>query len=549
MKPGTQEPVIAGVAQERRAYRRYWVHSLFYVGLGEKNGGIALNISEGGLAVRTAAPVSKAQVTHVHFQLPQSETPIDTNVLVAWTGESGRVVGLRFADLSRNAHREIVHWISHAENVERTEPAPERRMAEQAQPEPPPSDERNNQRADDRPVNDRAAAQQTVIPPAATHWPVRSLQEPRVQLPNPLRARGSLTGPLGGSGMFSSGPYASGSHVSSIGIGARRKPARWPSLLAALVVLAALGFVAVTTIAPGYFGDYFRRAANFVEWAARTLGVSKPPAADTSSAQRPNALVPDGSTTKPGSASVPSAPGSLPSSQQEPPKAPDFPVTNGSASSSGKASPPADGGASAGSLRDSSSSEQNAPIASTAESQAAPAGTAADPARSRDARSAATNTAQPATGAGAKKSNSDDSSGDASSALPAGTWLSYRGSSRVLNVPEVPVSASGAVATSYRLSIPLIQSSSGEVKVGELVSHVDPAYPAEAIRNRIQGTVVLLAVVGSDGTISSIQSASGPAELIPSARSAVRQWVYSPTMEEGVAVPVQAQITIVYRAN
>src|ERR1700688_685121 len=66
----------------------------------------------------------------------------------------------------------------------------------------------------------------------------------------------------------------------------------------------------------------------------------------------------------------------------------------------------------------------------------------------------------------------------------------------------------------------------GKVTQGKLIYRVQPEYPAAARKAHIQGTVVLCAKIGKDGTLRNLRAASGPEELIPSAMGAVAQWRY-----------------------
>ena len=68
---------------------------------------------------------------------------------------------------------------------------------------------------------------------------------------------------------------------------------------------------------------------------------------------------------------------------------------------------------------------------------------------------------------------------------------------------------------------------SSGVAEGMLVHQVKPQYPALAVQARIQGTVVLQAVIGKDGTIRELRLISGHPMLAPAAIEAVKQWQIS----------------------
>jgi protein TonB len=79
---------------------------------------------------------------------------------------------------------------------------------------------------------------------------------------------------------------------------------------------------------------------------------------------------------------------------------------------------------------------------------------------------------------------------------------------------------------------------------GNLIYRVQPEYPALAKLARIQGAVVLRAVIGKQGTIENLQAVGGPPLLIKAAVEAVRQWRYRPYRLNGEPVEVDTQITI-----
>ena len=82
------------------------------------------------------------------------------------------------------------------------------------------------------------------------------------------------------------------------------------------------------------------------------------------------------------------------------------------------------------------------------------------------------------------------------------------------------------------------------VAEGNLIHDVTPVYPAEAGRARLAGSVTLVAVIATDGSVKDVRVVSGPPLLAQAAVEAVRQWRYRPYMVEGVPVEVDAPILI-----
>ena len=82
------------------------------------------------------------------------------------------------------------------------------------------------------------------------------------------------------------------------------------------------------------------------------------------------------------------------------------------------------------------------------------------------------------------------------------------------------------------------------VMEGNLIHRVQPEYPPLARQARIQGTVVLRAVISREGRIENLQVLSGHPLLVPAALDAVRQWRYRPYSLNEQPVEVETQITV-----
>jgi len=82
------------------------------------------------------------------------------------------------------------------------------------------------------------------------------------------------------------------------------------------------------------------------------------------------------------------------------------------------------------------------------------------------------------------------------------------------------------------------------VVAGNLISHVNPVYPADAKAAHLQGAVVLRATISKTGTVEELRVVSGPPQLTKSALDAVKQWVYKPYLLNGEPVEVQTTITV-----
>jgi len=107
------------------------------------------------------------------------------------------------------------------------------------------------------------------------------------------------------------------------------------------------------------------------------------------------------------------------------------------------------------------------------------------------------------------------------------------------SAPSVPVLAKSPVPTPVkRMRI------ASRVAEANLIHDVTPRYPPEAGRSRIEGTVVLMAVIGKDGSVKNVRIESGLPILAQAAMDAVKQWRYKPYMVDGEPVEVDSRITI-----
>ena len=97
---------------DRRAYDRSSSTLLTYVELGDGNGGIALNVSEGGLAITAAGLLTSDYFPSVRFQLPKTDVWIETSGQVAWTSDSKKGAGIQFVDVADSDREKIREWIA-----------------------------------------------------------------------------------------------------------------------------------------------------------------------------------------------------------------------------------------------------------------------------------------------------------------------------------------------------------------------------------------------------------------------------------------------------
>lgn len=105
--------------------------------------------------------------------------------------------------------------------------------------------------------------------------------------------------------------------------------------------------------------------------------------------------------------------------------------------------------------------------------------------------------------------------------------------------PSTPATASSSGVTSATERVQLSPDTA------QVVTHpVQPNYPLLAKQMKVQGAVVLQALIGKEGAIQDLQVVSGPAILSSAAREAVMQWRFKPYYQAGQPVETEARITV-----
>ena len=78
----------------------------------------------------------------------------------------------------------------------------------------------------------------------------------------------------------------------------------------------------------------------------------------------------------------------------------------------------------------------------------------------------------------------------------------------------------------------------------QMISRVNPVYPPAAEAARVQGVVILEALIGTDGGVTDARILRSIPLLDQAALDAVRQWRYTPTLLNGAAVPIIMTVTV-----
>ena len=94
-----------------------------------------------------------------------------------------------------------------------------------------------------------------------------------------------------------------------------------------------------------------------------------------------------------------------------------------------------------------------------------------------------------------------------------------------------------------KVAVTKLRVSAG-VTAGLLLKRVEPTYPPLAKTARVQGTVILHAIISKEGTIEGLTLVSGPAMLAPAAIDAVKQWRYKPYLLNGDPIELDTTVEV-----
>ncbi|MFL6443473.1 MAG: energy transducer TonB [Candidatus Sulfotelmatobacter sp.] len=111
---------------------------------------------------------------------------------------------------------------------------------------------------------------------------------------------------------------------------------------------------------------------------------------------------------------------------------------------------------------------------------------------------------------------------------------------QVAKVPGIQLEAPAASVTSKAATHEVVPASATHLPQTE----IHATYPVLAQHMNVQGSVVLEALIGTDGMIENVRVLRGPAILSSAAQQAVREWKFKPIYQHGQAVESKATITV-----
>lgn len=119
---------------------------------------------------------------------------------------------------------------------------------------------------------------------------------------------------------------------------------------------------------------------------------------------------------------------------------------------------------------------------------------------------------------------------------------------RQVTVFVLALCVSAALAAAAPLQEKAVDENGKPIDVPKLVKKVNPAYPAEAKKEKVMGAVVLEILIDQKGKVAEAKAVKSVDDrLSKAAIDAVKQWEYEPAKVEGKPVKVKASVTVMFR--
>ena len=168
------------------------------------------------------------------------------------------------------------------------------------------------------------------------------------------------------------------------------------------------------------------------------------------------------------------------------------------------------------------------------------------------ARQATANPAAPLASS-SKESNVDmastttPNSKAARSALPPGGLLVSQNGKEVFRMAPDGSQSDQTPGTVQRASSVQPVGTKSRSTQTSLLKRVEPDYPQDALRQKIQGAVVLRVQIRTDGTVQDVQALSGPQLLSAASIDAVKQWKFRAPRVGGRPAESETTVTLNFR--
>ncbi|MFZ0787910.1 MAG: energy transducer TonB [Candidatus Acidiferrales bacterium] len=565
---------------DRRVYVRVPIKSVAYIDLGQENGGLILNVSEGGVAMHAAEIVEGATFEKMRFQLPNSERWIEAGGKLVWHGHSKKKAGVQFVNLSDEARRQIRDWTDSAdihpdESVSGVAPKPGKGR------EAPGSFARSEDSGDPASEFDLAFPSENPgeaevpagqAPQARVVAPVDDPESATNHAPRPA-SRAQSSGPSIEEREFRDKPGAPPPTTAAYDDADSSRKAPWsaprnpmfdldprPDPFAGIEYRtggsegwARRNWLAVVTIVLAIFvigGVLAVGPSNVKALVVEKLSPlvqAPPPQTKAVDNTPPQSALP--ATPPAGNSELPPAPSPAPSSASTA-----APAENGAdASDQNAKAASVGGGASQRAAAQVPATKANPAIHSESsdDGESAEEITRRFQLEHRDTPVSAEATNRPVAEMNPEPPPQDaqvpvNRDVPASSDEPETGQSSQTASTVPTGMPAGLVTISSHFQAVQGVA-PDQLPDGGRPVVGQLVSIQQPVYPAEAFREHVEGTVQLRLVVDQLGHVEAVYVVSGPPLLVPAAIRAAREWRYNGTLLDSRRVKCVEDVAMVFR--
>jgi TonB family protein len=113
-----------------------------------------------------------------------------------------------------------------------------------------------------------------------------------------------------------------------------------------------------------------------------------------------------------------------------------------------------------------------------------------------------------------------------------------------MRTTATPIDATASLSTALPQGVVRI---GGNVKPPSKIHNVDPIYPREAKAAKVQGLVIIEAIIDTQGNVTDARVLRGVQLLDGPALDAVRQWQFTPTLMNGVPIAVAMTVTVNFK--
>ena len=605
---------------ERRTHVRRRVLSLEYIDLGSSNGGILLNLSEGGMYVQAVASLSADDIPQIGFRLPDSGYLVKTDAKIAWVGESKKDAGIQFLNLPEEARLKIREWVAvehppvERPNEIEIKAPPLPKKTERLLEMPPPGQFKKPAISHEIPARISQTRDSSFAPPPVAASPDRAA--PKVaELPHmsgpmlqprdgtlvapPIAASSDRAASKAAELLHLSGPilqrrFSEPANISEEAADDLSSPdvapqrGKW-TLVAVIFIVVLVSFLAGWVAAgPGgrkQFLAMFERQQNNASETVQTNGATPIPAGPTAgvpltppanvTAQEPKQRI---SSTPSGTAATSTTPDKAqprPNGNAQPspsaPKNSDILAAHNSPPQTQKPAAPTPR-TNVPAIKSSDASRDTHPSQPPTSTNASNSSSALAQNKTQEIRpveqprpvtaptvsnSAVKNAPPPAASNASSQPSASTSVAEKPNASPVVTQPARVEPSAVAAKPPEPaevvkgtVTVSASPFPSIRVPPEMksqISKQGASLQMGQLLSRVEPVYPEDAERQRIEGVVKLHMIIDRDGNIQDVDKMTGPPLLVAAAANAVRQWRYKPTSLGGQPVEAGVDVTVTFR--